>query len=213
MQASSQTLSSHIPMMATSLKQAVSKNAKSANGNEPVDKNNGRNKNSQDRNRPAKHRDNGHHKKQAPAKRRREPVTENNGANGASAVESNPANARGLVANIDPFELFCAYHLGISADKSYKMANINQVASRFRVDPSVIHTAVKSYAMDSASLLDLDFDMALAQLDIQVAPEGVDRLELAKGVYAEFLEAPKVKRDWKKMIEEDRKENLKVFGN
>ena len=61
-------------------------------------------------------------------------------------------------------------------------------------------------------MLDLDFDMALAQLDIQVAPEGVDRIELAKGVYAEFLEAPKVKRDWKKMIEEDRKENLKVFG-
>ena len=197
MQASAQTLSSHIPMMANSAKQAVSKNAKNSNENGPGEKYNGRNKNSQDRNRSARHRNNGHHKKPAPARGQRETVTENNGANRASA---------------DPFELFCAYHLGISADKSYKMANINQVASRFRVDPSVIHTAVKSYAMDSAALLDLDFDMALAQLDIQVAPEGVDRIELAKGVYAEFLEAPKVKRDWKKMIEEDRKENLKVFG-
>jgi len=212
MQASSQTLSSHIPMMANSAKQAVSKNAKNSNGNGPGEKYNGRNKNSQDRNRSARHRSNGHYKKPAPARGQREAVTENNEANSASAVKPGSANAPGRVSNIDPFELFCAYHLGISADKSYKMANINQVASRFRVDPSVIHTAVKSYAMDSASLLDLDFDMALAQLDIQVAPEGVDRIELAKGVYAEFLEAPKVKRDWKKMIEEDRKENLKVFG-
>ena len=200
-------------MMGTSAKQANSRNTDASNGNGTSEKNKGRNKTFQDKNRSAKHRGNGHHKKQSHPKRQSESIKNNNGGNGTSAAKSNSQNARGLVANIDPFELFCAYHLGIAADKSYKMANINQVANRFKVDPSVIHTAVKSYAMDSASLLDLDFDMALAQLDIQVAPEGVDRLELAKGVYAEFLEAPKVKRDWKKMIEEDRKENLKVFGN
>ena len=54
--------------------------------------------------------------------------------------------------------------------------------------------------------------MALAQLDIQVAPEGIDRLELAKSIYEDFLAAPHVKRDWKKILDEDRKENRKVFG-
>ena len=66
--------------------------------------------------------------------------------------------------------------------------------------------------MDSASLLDRDFDMALAQLDIQVAPEGVDRMELAKTIYEDYLESPYQKRDWKKILEEDRKENRKIFG-
>ena len=53
--------------------------------------------------------------------------------------------------------------------------------------------------------------MALAQLDIQVAPEGVDRLELAHGIYDDFQNAPRIKRDWNKIIEEDRKENQKIF--
>ena len=213
MQASSQTLSSHIPMMVTSGKQTNSRNNDQTTGNGSPDKNKTKNKSSQDKNRSNKHRGNGHHKKQGQPKAKTETIKSSNIKSDTSEVKSDSSNSKNLVANIDPFELFCAYHLGISADKTYKMSNINQVASRFRVDPSVIHQAVKSYAMDSASLLDLDFDMALAQLDIQVAPEGVDRIELAKGVYAEFLEAPKVKRDWKKMIEEDRKENLKVFGN
>ncbi|MFQ5482182.1 MAG: hypothetical protein ACE5ER_05435 [Nitrospinaceae bacterium] len=122
-----------------------------------------------------------------------------------------PAGLSKLVSNIEPFELFCAYHLGITPDKGYKPSNINEVANRFRADPATIRQALKDYGMDSASLLDRDFDMALSQLDIQVAPEGVDRKELAKNLYEEFLEAPLHQRDWKKILEEDRKENQKVF--
>ena len=114
-------------------------------------------------------------------------------------------------AGIDPFELFCAYHLGITKDKEYKQSNINVVARRFNADPGTIKQALQTYDMDSGALFDRDYDMALAQLDIQVAPEGVDRLELARGLFEEFQEAPRVKRDWKKLIEEDRKENSKVF--
>ena len=116
------------------------------------------------------------------------------------------------VANLEPFDLFCAYHLGIGPNKQYKPSNINEVANRFRQEPGVIRQALKEYGMDSASLLDRDFDMALAQLDIQVAPEGVDRLELAKTIYEDYLEAPYQKRDWKKILEDDRKENRKIFG-
>ena len=32
---------------------------------------------------------------------------------------------------ITPFELFCAYHLGITADDQYQFQNIHDVAKRF----------------------------------------------------------------------------------
>jgi len=117
-----------------------------------------------------------------------------------------------LVGNLDAFTLFCAYHLGIGPNKEYKPSNINEVARRFGQDQGVVKQALKECNMDSASLLNKDFDMALAQLDIQVAPEGIDKMELAKSIYEDFLEAPNIKRDWKKIIEEDRKENRKIFG-
>ena len=117
-----------------------------------------------------------------------------------------------LAGNLDAFTLFCAYHLGIGPNKEYKPSNINEVARRFGQDQGVVKQALKECNMDSASLLNKDFDMALAQLDIQVAPEGIDKMELAKSIYEEFLEAPNIKRDWKKIIEEDRKENRKIFG-
>jgi hypothetical protein len=117
-----------------------------------------------------------------------------------------------LTGNLEPFNLFCAYHLGIGPNKDYKPSNLNEVARRFGQDPATVRQALKECDMDSASLLDRDFDMALAQLDIQVAPEGIDRMELAKSIYEDFLDAPHVKRDWKKILDEDRKENRKVFG-
>ncbi len=113
---------------------------------------------------------------------------------------------------MDAFSLFCAYHLGIGPKKEYRPSNLNEVARRFGQDPGTVRQTLKECDMDSASLLDRDFDMALAQLDIQVAPEGIDRIELAKSIYDDFLAAPHVKRDWKKILEEDRKENRKVFG-
>jgi len=113
---------------------------------------------------------------------------------------------------IDPFELFCAYHLGITSSNQYRLSNINEVANRFKVDTGTTRQILKEYGMDSASLLDRDFDMALAQLDIQVAPEGINRTELGRNIFEEFLESPIKKRDWGKIIEEDKKENEKTFG-
>ena len=113
---------------------------------------------------------------------------------------------------IDPFELFCAYHLGITPNNQYRLSNINEVANRFKVETGTTRQILKEYGMDSASLLDRDFDMALAQLDIQVAPEGINRTELGRNIFEEFLESPIKKRDWGKIIEEDRKENEKTFG-
>ena len=128
------------------------------------------------------------------------------------SVKNPSVSEKPLTGNLDPFNLFCAYHLGIGPKKEYRPSNLNEVARRFGQDPTTVRQALKESGMDSASLLDRDFDMALAQLDIQVAPEGIDRIELAKSIYEDFLAASHVKRDWKKILEEDRKENRKVFG-
>lgn len=141
-------------------------------------------------------------------------------ANGAVADSGQPnpstmpvgKSSNADVAKIDPFELFCAYHLGIQPNNQYRPANMNEVAQRFGANPAIIKQASKEYGMDAAALLDKDFDMAMAQLDIQVAPEGINRKELAKSIYEEFLNAPIQKRDWKKILEEDQKENMKIFG-
>lgn len=130
----------------------------------------------------------------------------------STAAKSSSASEKPLTGNLDALSLFCAYHLGIGPNKEYKPSNLNEVARRFGQDPATVRQALKECDMDSASLLDRDFDMALAQLDIQVAPEGIDRMELGKSIYEDFLSAPHVKRDWKKILEEDRKENSKVFG-
>ena len=133
-------------------------------------------------------------------------------ANSSAAAKATSALEKPLTGGLDAFSLFCGYHLGIGPKKEYRPTNLNEIARRFGTDPATVRQALKECGMDSAALLDRDFDMALAQLDIQVAPEGIDRMELAKSIYEDFLAAPHVKRDWKKILEEDRKENRKVFG-
>jgi len=128
------------------------------------------------------------------------------------SVKNPPVSEKPLTGNLDPFNLFCAYHLGIGPKKEYRPSNLNEVARRFGQDPATVRQALKECGMDSASLLDREFDMALAQLDIQVAPEGIDRMELAKSIYEDFQASPHVKRDWNKILENDRKENRKIFG-
>ena len=144
---------------------------------------------------------------------RNKPHTRNDSASQKTVSNPVPRESGKQVGNIDPFELFCAYHLGITKDKGYRTSNINEVANRFRSEPGMIKQALKEYDMDPESLLNRDFDMGLAQLDIQVAPEGVDRLELAQGIYQDFKDAPRIKRDWNKILDEDRKENQKIFRN
>ncbi|MFZ5861857.1 MAG: hypothetical protein ACOYXR_03295 [Nitrospirota bacterium] len=128
----------------------------------------------------------------------------------APAGPSGPPSAR--AAAIDPFQLFCSYYLGIAADKRYAPANIHEVGRRFGVDAGVIRQVLKEHGMDPESVMNTEFDLAMAQIDIQVAPEGVDRLELAKGIYQEFRAAPRKPRDWRRMLEDDARENAKIFG-
>jgi hypothetical protein len=211
MTAPSQTLSSHISIIN---KRQDDNNASGKNGGGASAKGSGRNKPHRDKSRqnnsPARDQRKNNHPHRARQNNEVRGKAHSNASN--TAEQAKAGGAQKKVANLEPFDLFCAYHLGIGPNKQYKPANINEVANRFRQEPGVIRQALKEYGMDSASLLDRDFDMALAQLDIQVAPEGVDRLELAKTIYEDYLEAPYQKRNWKKILEEDMKENRKIFG-
>lgn len=87
------------------------------------------------------------------------------------------------------------------------------MARRFGVEASEIKQILQEVGMDPQALLDTEFDLTMAQMDIQVAPEGVDRVELARGIYEEFKNAPRKKRDWNKILSDDERENTRIFGS
>ena len=215
---SSTTLTSHLSMVNKRNQDGTGKNTGGTNGTGRSNgkpraasgyKKNGRTRgdaqNRVDKRHPNK---NSAHKKKSPNEVQ---VTSNASSQGNKTEHNGILQSKTNTFGIDPFELFCAYHLGISSQNQYRPSNINEVANRFKVDIGTTRQILKEYGMDSASLLDRDFDMALAQLDIQVAPEGIDRTELGRNIFEDFLEAPIKKRDWKKILEDDRKENAKTF--
>jgi hypothetical protein len=113
---------------------------------------------------------------------------------------------------IDAFSLFCAYHLGITEEGGYRFQNIHQVARRFGTNASVIRQLLADFRMDPDVIVHSDFEMADAQVDVMMAPEGVSRVEMAREIYSRFRSAPPRKRDWVAELARDARENEKVFG-
>ena len=114
---------------------------------------------------------------------------------------------------ITAFDLFCAYHLGITADDRYQFQNLHDVAKRFGCSSGVVKQLLSEMNLDADALVQSKFDIASAQVDIMVAPPGVSRLELARRLYDEFLKAPRRARDWAAELAQDARENEKTFGN
>ena len=219
--ASSTTLTSHLSMVNRRNQNGTGKNtgssseARSSNGKSKGVSNHKRNGRNRDDSQKRTNR--GYHKNKSNSVHKSQPYTEVRTSSNLSTQESKtPYNgalkSKTNTFGIGPFELFCAYHLGISSQNQYRPSNINEVANRFKIDVGTTRQILKEYGMDSASLLDRDFDMALAQLDIQVAPEGINRTELGRSIFEDFLKAPIRKRDWKKILEDDKKENAKTFN-
>jgi hypothetical protein len=116
-------------------------------------------------------------------------------------------------ASIDPFDLFCAYHLGITANGGYHIQNIHEVARRFGTNAATLRQTLAAYGMDAEDLVHGGFDLASAQIDIMVAPEGISRRELARPLYEEFKQAPRKARDWAKEMEEADREIERTIGS
>ncbi|MCK6526058.1 hypothetical protein L6R50_00340 [Myxococcota bacterium] len=108
--------------------------------------------------------------------------------NGLEQGGPRPAeNGRG--GAIRPFDLFCALHLGITPHNTFRPTNLAQVARRFNTTPEAIRALLTRYALDTPDLARARFDIGLAQLDMQVLPDGIDRTEQARMLWEDLLDA------------------------
>jgi hypothetical protein len=112
---------------------------------------------------------------------------------------------------LDPFRLFCAYHLGLGPDGRVRFANVHDVARRFGVTPAEVQDALERFGMDAARMIELDFDLAAAQLDIQASPPGVDLPSIARMHWDLFTTAKEKPRDWDAERAEDERVNRETF--
>jgi hypothetical protein len=113
---------------------------------------------------------------------------------------------------VDPFTLFCAYHLGITEDGAYRFQNIHEVARRFGTNAAVIRQVLTEFGMDPDTVVHSAFDMAGAQVDIMLAPDGINRTEVAREFYDEFRGAPRRARNWTKELDDAARDNERIFG-
>lgn len=113
---------------------------------------------------------------------------------------------------IDPCDLFCAYHLGITAEGDYRFQNIHHVAKRFGTNAAVIKQLLVDFGMDPETVIHSAFDLAGAQVDVMLAPEGLNRAGIAREFYEEFRKAPRKARNWQKELEQDARDNERTFG-
>jgi hypothetical protein len=121
----------------------------------------------------------------APRRKLKTPESKFGGREPRAPVEyDEPSGPREMT----PFELFCAYHLGISEDNRYRQPSARDVARRFGCSPQELEQALKRFGLDKETLKKAGYDISLAQLDMQVAPEGVDKRELAKVLFSDFLD-------------------------
>ena len=103
-----------------------------------------------------------------------------------SGGEHSGGNQRSV--RLDPYELFAAFHLGLAPNGRYRKQGVRDVARRFNCGQRDVQDALTILCMDRVSLRKMRFEPEWAELDIKVAPEGIDRGEVAKTLYQEFLE-------------------------
>ena len=115
-------------------------------------------------------------------------------------------------STMDAFELFCAYHLGITPDGGYRIQNIHEVARRFGTNAAELRQILAGYGMAADDIVHSGFDLPSAQVDIMVAPEGISRRELARPLYDEFRSAPKQTRDWTREMEDAQRQIDETIG-
>jgi len=102
-----------------------------------------------------------------------------------------PIPAMATDRGISPFALFAACILGVTESDGFRTPNAHDVARRFGLAPGPLVDLLKALALDVDSLKQSGFDVTGAQMDVQVAPTGVSRTEIAKDLYKDLLALPK----------------------
>ncbi len=70
-----------------------------------------------------------------------------------------------------------------------RAADVTDTAKYFDATPEMILQALEENDMHAEAVDEAGFDLELAQMDIKVSPPGVSKIELAKGLYEEYLDA------------------------
>jgi hypothetical protein len=98
-------------------------------------------------------------------------------------------NGRGLkiaeLCELSPFSVFCALHLGITEDDGYAEQDRPKVAQRFGLTLEELDEFLREHGLERENLHAAGFDVSSARIDIEVAPEGISRLELARTLFQE----------------------------
>jgi hypothetical protein len=90
---------------------------------------------------------------------------------------------------LTPFSVFCALHLGITETDGYAPQDAATVARRFGLDTERLQAYLEEHRIRREDLESADFNSSAALLDIQVAPEGISRTELARTLFEEIRAA------------------------
>ena len=88
--------------------------------------------------------------------------------------------------NLNEFELFCLYHLGLVGTQAGIPLNLNQIAQRLNVSLDALDDFLRQVKLDPQSVLNSGFDLVGAQMDIQLAPEGVHLESVARRHFEDF---------------------------
>jgi hypothetical protein len=113
-------------------------------------------------------------------------------ANGTAPEGRARARGRGEpvseLCTLSPFSVFCALHLGITEDDGYARQERACVARRFGLSPEQLDEYLAEHRLRDQDLRAIGFELASARLDMQVAPTGISRMELARGWFEELAE-------------------------
>ncbi len=116
------------------------------------------------------------------------------------------------MVDVDAFALFCAYHLGLDLHGKRRPMNVHDVARDFGLGRGDIDDALERHGLTSLRLMNLDFDLIGARMDVDVSPPGVDLLSIARMHWDLLQTAVERPRDWEQERSDDERENERIFG-
>ncbi len=90
------------------------------------------------------------------------------------------------LCELSPFSVFCALHLGIAQNESYAPANVDTIRRRFGLSEAEFQHFLESQGLAEGDARRAGFDLESARFDIEVAPPGISRTELARTLFSEF---------------------------
>ena len=90
---------------------------------------------------------------------------------------------------LGPFSVFWALYLGITRDDGWARQDPAAASRAFGRDLEDLDRFLADHQLTEEDLSDRKFDFAGARYDINVAPAGIIRVELARSIYEELLQA------------------------